>query len=285
MNSPARLVARRVAGFASVVIGSSLVFGAMVWCAPGWPRPEGEETYLSWMLGFWRGALTLDLGPSFRGIAIEELVLRGAANSLPIVFGALGLSLGSALIASFLLSGRLQAMGRIFRIAVHAGSLLPVFLLGYLALIVFAVPPDGWIPVCAAVLILALGDGMMSDVLLQVDAELSALRERDFVHSATLRGIPMFRHMLPHLALPLAQAAASKMAFLLGGIVVLEKVLGIQGIGWIGYRAAQAGDFRLLLAITVFITGLVALGYLLLDMLRFVIDPRFGRAHGGRAKG
>ena len=93
------------------------------------------------MLEFWRRVFSLDLGPSFRGIAIEELVLRGAATSLPVVFCALVLSLGVSLLLAFLLSGRFAAPGRLVRMAVHAGSLLPVFLLGYLALIVFAVPP------------------------------------------------------------------------------------------------------------------------------------------------
>ncbi len=280
MNRSARLAARRIAGSAGVVLASSLVFGALVWWAPGSPRSDGE-TFFGWMAAFWRGVVFFDLGRSFRGIPIEELVLRGAATSLPIVFAALLLSLSLSLVVGLLLAERLQPVSRWLRIAVHTGSLLPVFLLGYLALIVFAVRPDGPGLALAAVLVLALGDGMLSDVLLRVDGELATLRERDFVQSAKLRGVPLFWHLLPHLALPLAQAAASKMAFLLGGIVVLEKVLGIQGIGWIGYRAAQQGDFLLLLAITVFVTALVAFGYFLLDMLRLVVDPRFRRGSAG----
>jgi len=284
MISAARLVARRVAGFVGVVLTSSLVFGALVWWAPGSARGQGQD-FFSWMLSFWRGALCLELGASFRGTPIEELVLRGSITSLPVVFGALLLSLLVSLLLAFVLPVRLQSMGRVVRIAVHGASLLPVFLLGYLGLIVFAVPPEGWIPALAAIGILALGDGMLSDTLLQVDAEVESLRERDFVQSAKLRGVPMFRYLLPHLALPLAQTAANKMAFLLGGIVVIEKVLGIQGIGWIGYRAAKEGDFLLLLTITVFITALVALGYLLLDGLRFLVDPRVRRGHSGQVQG
>jgi len=280
MNRSARLAARRIAGSAGVVLASSLVFGAMVWWAPGSPRSSGES-FFEWIAAFWRGVVTFDLGPSFRGIAIEELVLRGAATSLPIVFAALVLSLSVSLVVGFVLAERLRPVGRGLRLMVHAASLLPVFLLGYLALVVFAVRPDGPGLAFAAVLVLALGDGMLSDVLLRVDGEIATLRERDFVQSARLRGVPLFRHLLPHLALPLAQTAASKMAFLLGGIVVLEKVLGIQGIGWIGYRAAQEGDFQLLLAITVSVTALVALGHFLLDMLRLLVDPRFRRGVAG----
>ncbi len=272
----ARFVVSRLAGFFGVVFGSSVVFGFLVWWAPGSPRGEGGHFFL-WILSFWRRLLGSDLGPSFRGVGVEELVLKGAATSLPLVFGALFLSLSVALGLAFILQERRGLRGRLVRTAIHTVSLLPVFLLGYIALIVFAVPPDGWLPILAAVVILASGDGMFSDVMLRVDDELQALRARDFVHSAALRGVPMFRNLVPHLALPLVEAAASRMAFLLGGIVVLEKVLGIPGIGWIGYRAALEGDFILLLAITVFVSGLVALGYLGLDMLRFALDPRLRR--------
>ncbi len=280
MTRPARhvaqLVARRVAGFLGVVFGSSVVFGFLVWWAPGSARQDGGH-FFDWIASFWVRLLHADLGPSFRGIGIEELVLEGAAISLPLVFCALALSLAGALAVSFALHERGPATGRASRAIIHALSLTPVFLLGYIAVIVFAVPPDGWLPMLAAVIILALGDGMFSDVVLRVEVELTTLRSRDFVHSAALRGIPMFRNLLPHLALPLVEAAASRMAFLLGGIVILEKVLGIPGLGWIGYRAAQEGDFLLLLTITVFITALVAVGYLCLEMLRLSIDPRLRR--------
>ena len=275
----ARLLAARVAGFFGVVFGSSVAFGFLVWWAPGSPRHEGGR-FLDWILSFWRRLLRADLGPSFRGVAIEDLVLQGAATSLPLVFGALALSLGAALGVAFLFAGRHERAGRWLRGAIHAASLLPVFLLGYIALIVFAVPPDGWVSALAAIVILALGDGMFSDVVLRVEDELRTLRSRDFVHSAALRGVPMFRNLVPHLALPLAEAAASRMAFLLGGIVVLEKVLGIPGIGWIGYQAALEGDFLLLLAITVFISALVALGHLGRDVLRLTLDPRLRRGRG-----
>jgi ABC-type dipeptide/oligopeptide/nickel transport system permease component len=149
-----------------------------------------------------------------------------------------------------------------------------VFLLGYLALVLFAVPPEGAGQAAAAVAILALGDGMLSDVVLGLDAELARLRGRDFVQSARLRGTALWHHYVPHLALPVAQIAASRMAWLIGGVLVLEMVLGIQGIGLIGYKAADAADFPLLVAITVFVTAIVAGSALLVDVLRVLVDPR-----------
>jgi ABC-type dipeptide/oligopeptide/nickel transport system permease component len=79
---------------------------------------------------------------------------------------------------------------------------------------------------------------------------------------------------VPHLIVPTAQLVADRGAYLVGGVLVLEMVLGIQGLGLIGYRAAQHADFPLLIAITVFITAVVAGMQLSVDLLRVTVDPR-----------
>ena len=150
----------------------------------------------------------------------------------------------------------------------------PVFLLAYLALVLFAVPPEGpglWV---AAVVVLALGDGMLGDISRGLDTEVAALMDRDFVHSARLRGFPVWRRLLPHLVVPAAQLVADRGAYLVGGVLVLEMVLGVQGLGLIGYKAAQHADFPLLIAITVFITAVVAGMQLSVELLRLAVDPR-----------
>jgi len=77
------------------------------------------------------------------------------------------------------------------------------------------------------------------------------------------------------------------MAFLVGGVLILEMVLGIQGIGLMGYNAAIKPDFQLLIAITVFATALVAAAHLGVDVLRTLVDPRARkeRREPGRAAG
>lgn len=270
-----RLILRRAGGFAAVVVGSSAVFGGLLWATPGSAgRLGGADSFGSWLVGFWVGVATGDLGTSYRGLPIADMVLRGAWRSLPILAGALAVSLGTGLLVALLLPRTASRVPRVVRALLHAVSLVPVFLLGYLALVVFAVPPDGAARTLAAVLILAAGDGTLTDVVLALDAEVESLRERDWVHSARLRGLRLAVRLVPHIALPLVRLAASKMAFLLGGILVLEMVLGIQGLGLMGYRAATRPDFPLLLAIAVFSTAVVAGTHLGVDLLRIAVDPR-----------
>jgi len=254
-----------------------VVFGALLWSVPGASEraaEAGAHSLLGWVVSFWKGVLVGDLGRSYRGVPVFEMVGRGALRSLPLIGAALMLSLGSGILLVIVLGDRLGAMGRVLRMAAHALSLCPVFLLGYLALVLFAVPPEGAGQNLAAIAILAIGDGMLSDVLLGLDAEFKRLRQRDFVQSARLRGSPVWPHFVPHLALPLAQIAASRTAWLIGGVLVLEMVLGIQGLGLIGYRAADTADLPLLVAITVFVTAIVAGATLSVDVLRVLVDPR-----------
>lgn len=275
MARTAALLARRAALLAGVVLVSSAVFGALLWFTPGSSGiRERADSFGGWLWGFWTGVFTMELGPSYRGYDVAEMVLRGAARSLPIIGAALVLSLGTGLLLALVLGERTHGLGRLARGAVHAGSLVPVFLLGYLALVVFAVPPEGPVLTLAAICILALGDGMLTDVVLALDAELVRLRDRDFVHSMQLRGVRSWLRLLPHIALPLAQLAAAKMTFLIGGVLILEMVLGIQGIGLMGYQAAIRPDFQLLIAITVLATGVVAAAHLGVDVLRALVDPR-----------
>ncbi len=281
--SALRLILRRAAGFLAVVVASSAVFGGLLQAAPGAVGVDGG--FVGWLIGFWGGVLHGDLGTSYRGLPIARMVLEGAALSLPILAGSLIASLGTGLALALLLPRGAGRLPRLLRSALHAVSLVPVFLLGYLALVIFAVPPDGAARALAAVVILALGDGTLTDVVLGLDAEVEALRSRDFVHSARLRGLPLAVRLVPHVALPLARLAASKMAFLLGGILVLEMVLGIQGLGLMGYRAATRPDFALLLAIAVFCTALVAAAHLAVDLLRIAVDPRARKDRRGVGRG
>ncbi len=288
MAGTAALLARRAALLAGVVLASSVIFGGLLWFTPGSADiRERADSFGGWLWGFWTGVFTLELGPSYRGHDVAEMVLRGAAQSLPIIGAALVLSLALGLLLALVLGERTRGLGRLARGAVHAGSLVPVFLLGYLALVVFAVPPEGPLRTLAAICILALGDGMLTDVVLALDAELERLRDRDFVHSMHLRGVRAWLRLMPHIALPVAQLAAAKMAFLVGGVLILEMVLGIQGIGLMGYNAAIKPDFQLLIAITVFATALVAAAHLGVDVLRTLVDPRARkeRREPGRAAG
>lgn len=276
MPAAVRLAATRLATFVAVVFTSAVVFGALLWFTPGAPARDANAagSFAGWVRHFWVGALTGDMGRSYRGYPVEEMVLRGSTKTLPLIAAAVFLALALSALLVALRHGGAGRTQRVLFAAVSALSPTPVFLLAYLALVLLAVPPEGpglWL---AAIGVLAVGDGMLGEMARGLDAEVSRLLDRDFVHSARLRGFPIWRRLLPHLILPTGQLVADRGAYLVGGVLVLEMVLGIQGLGLIGYRAAQYADFPLLIAITVVVTAVVAGMQLSVDLLRVAVDPR-----------
>ena len=238
-----------------------------------------------WFFGvFWKGVLIWDIGPAFNGEPVLEVVVNGARQTLPIVFGALFVAIFVTLVlVSFLTWLPFPSMRGLLRTLLLIVSISPVFVLGFLATKagVLPHPVNWWVAPLACVGILFVGDSSLGEMLLQLENEFRHLRSRDYIHAAGLRGASLFKHMLPGLLLPLSSMSAAKIAFLLGSVVIAENIYAVQGLGTLSLKAATKPDPLLLLTLTVFITGLVALVTLVRDLLEIFIDPRIrkGGAH------
>ncbi|MCO4768920.1 MAG: ABC transporter permease subunit [Deltaproteobacteria bacterium] len=237
-----------------------------------------------WFFGvFWKGVLIWDIGPAFNGDPVLEVVLLGAKQTLPIVFGALFVAvLVTLLLVSFLTWLPFPSMRGLLRTVLLVVSISPVFVLGFLMTKagVLPHPVNWWVAPLACVAILFVGDSSLGEFLLQLENEFRQLRNRDYIHAAGLRGASLFKHMLPGLLLPLSSMSAAKIGFLLGSVVIAENIYAVQGLGTLSLKAATKPDPLLLLTLTVFITGVVALVTLVRDLLEIFIDPRIRKAGG-----
>jgi peptide/nickel transport system permease protein len=61
---------------------------------------------------------------------------------------------------------------------------------------------------------------------------------------------------------------------LLGGVVVVEQVFGLQGIGQTTVQAITQGDGQLVLGFVIIATVFVVAANLVVDMLYAALDPR-----------
>ncbi len=240
-----------------------------------------------WFMGtFWLGVAKWDIGPAFNGDPVLEVVLLGARQTMPIVFGALCAAVFVTLIlVSFLTWLPFPSMRGLLRTLLLILSISPVFVLGFLMTKagVLPHPVNWWVAPMACVVILFVGDSSLGELLLQLENEYRYLRSRDYIHAAGLRGASLFKHMLPGLLLPLGSMSAAKVAFLLGSVVIAENIYAVQGLGTLSLKAATKPDPLLLLTLTVFITFVVALVSLIRDVLEIFIDPRIRKqtAEGG----
>jgi len=102
--------------------------------------------------------------------------------------------------------------------------------------------------------------------------------ESDYTRTAYLKGLEtpvvIFRHVLRNSLLPTIAVIATQMGYLIGGLVVIEKLFNYNGIGQRIYTAAQNKDFTMLQS-GVLVVGLVYLtATLIADVLYSLLNPR-----------
>ncbi|TWT09609.1 ABC transporter permease [Reyranella sp. CPCC 100927] len=105
----------------------------------------------------------------------------------------------------------------------------------------------------------------------------SALHQ-DYVRTAIAKGVParivFFKHILRNIAIPLVTFMGLMLTQILGGVVIVESLFAIPGLGRLLLTAIQTRDYPVLqgaLLVVVIAAMLVNLG---VDLLYRVIDPR-----------
>jgi peptide/nickel transport system permease protein len=100
----------------------------------------------------------------------------------------------------------------------------------------------------------------------------------DYVRTARAKGVPrrqvIFKHALRNALIPFTTVTALDTAFLISGVIIIEQIFSISGMGQGFLTALQAGDAQFLLAW--FVLGAVAvIGVnLIADVLLVILDPR-----------
>ncbi len=80
----------------------------------------------------------------------------------------------------------------------------------------------------------------------------------------------VFRNAL----IPYVTVIGLQIRYLLGGVVVIERIFGIQGLGSLAVDAAFARDYPTVQACTVVFLGIVLLVNVVVDMVCVALDPR-----------
>lgn len=314
------LLSRKIGFFLAVLAGVSFAIIAISRMVPGdaidqisdspEQRAQLEEQlglnltltgqYLSW----WGRVARLDFGESWvirQGEPVSALILPAAGKTATLVIPALALNfaLVAGLIAFFRYDG-FPVLKRGLRSVSHAMSVIPLFLLGYLIILLFNAPvhalverglltrpewfalpaEETWHKYVLAIFVLAVGNGTLSDVLIHLEAEVAHLSGQEFMVSTRARGGSWIRHFLPNILVPTMTVLVNKTAFVLGGVVVAEYVFNINGLGMMIWNAANQRDVPVIVAISFLISGLVALLNLISDLVQVWVDPRLRQEHG-----
>lgn len=256
----------------------------------GLDRPMTAQ-YLSWF----GGVVTGHLGKSLvQDEPVTTLLGRRVANTFTLVFIAALLSVPLSL-----LLGSITALRRDtkFDVTVTIGSLslaaLPEFVIGIVLILLFATQVFNWLPavshVDASVPIyqqlklfvlpaVTLTLAVAPYIIRILRASTIEVLESEYVMMARLKGLPerlvLNRHALPNALAPALQVTALNLAWLAGGVVVVEYLFAFPGIGSALVDAVANRDMPMVQAICLIIATVYVLANLTADILTILVSPR-----------
>lgn len=246
--------------------------------------------YLLWL----GNCLQLNFGVSMvDGTPVFSLLRSYAPTTLFLTFGSLFLSLLLAIpIGMYRGLKPLARLGKGFIVVVYTVSSIPAFVLGYMVLAVafgvfhayITTPPEGAFQLTKwaayyllPILVLALGNGSLGEFVRFISLEAQNVDAAMFIKSARARGVRLWPHFLRSMILPVFNIAATNVAVLLGGLVVVERIFNFHGLGWLSWEATLKRDFPVIMGLTLMMAVIVRTLMLMNELLAAWIDPRMRR--------
>ncbi|MFV1494649.1 ABC transporter permease [Phaeobacter sp. JH18-32] len=248
----------------------------------------------------WAGnALRGDFGVSASGQKqISELVGYRLRNTLLLASGAMLVGIPLALFLGIVAAlWRDRPADIIVSTTAIAAMTIPEFVSATLMILVFSVWL-GWVPgivltsanaplaeffpeVLLPIGVLTLV--MTAHILRTVRSSVIETLASDYSQMALLKGVPywqiVFRHILPNALLPTINVVALTIAWLLGGVVVIETVFNYPGLGRMMIDSISDRDLPVTQAIALIIASVYVGVNLLADLLTMIANPRLRTAH------
>jgi peptide/nickel transport system permease protein len=248
-------------------------------------------------LQYWHwlsAALGGDFGTSMRtGQPIAPTMLVALSRSLLLA----GLSLALMLVVAIPLGvwaalRQGKAADLVTGLVSYLGVSLPEFVTATLVLMVFAdwlqwlpatgyVPPgeDFWDSMAHLVLpVLTVSLIMVAHVSRMVRSETIDVLHSDYIRAARLKGLPersvLLRHTLRNALLPVITIVALDVGYLLGGIIVVEEIFAIPGIGRQLIVAVTSRDLPAIQAGAMIMALTYAVASTLADIAYALLDRR-----------
>ena len=253
------------------------------------------DRYVDWA----SSAMVGDLGVSVNGQqSIAELVGNRMNNSLLLAFCALLVGVPLAIFLGVITAlWRDKPIDLFFSTAAIFAMTIPEFVSSTVLILVFSVWL-GWLPgivltsanasaaeffpeIILPVIVVAMV--MTAHILRMVRTSVIDVLASDYVRMATLKGVPywqiVFHHVLPNALLPAINVVALTIAWLLGGVVVIEVVFNYPGLGRMMIDSISDRDLPVVQAIALILATVYVSVNLTADLLTMIANPRLRTLH------
>ncbi len=181
-----------------------------------------------------------------------------------------------------------SARDRAFTIFSLVGVSMPTFFLGMLLLYFFAFRlsifpnlgtyPGALHPFYFVLPGLTLGITGAAWYSRMLRSKMLDILNADYVKAARAKGLPertvVWRHIMRNAWSPIITLLGMDIGWFLGGVLLVEIVFGIPGIGWQAWQAIENLDHPMIMGTVEFAALLVVLANLLTDIAYTWLDPR-----------
>ena len=247
--------------------------------------------YLIWVGGLLHGDAGMSLAAQE---PVSKLIGDRIVNSAFLVLcsGLISIPL-SVLIGAYAALHRDKKFDVVVSLVTLVFAALPEFIVGVTLVVVFATtvfqllpavsmmspgtPPWGE-PLAVVLPTLTLVLAVTPYVARIMRASMVEVLESDYVEMARLKGLPesivIWRHALPNALGPTFQVIALNLAYLAGGVIVVEFVFNYAGIGGALRDAVFDRDLPVIQALAMLIAGLYVVLNLMADIGTILVTPR-----------
>jgi peptide/nickel transport system permease protein len=249
--------------------------------------------YLAWVAGVARG----DLGTSWLSgkpvmtLFLERLPVSAELAVLAVAWSLLlgvPLGTGAAVWRGGLRDGAI-------RVAATLGLSLPAFWQGTVLILLFSVylgwmPSLAWVPLTRdpaanlaimALPALTLGTASAAMITRMSRSSMLDVLGREFVRTARAKGLEerrvTFHHALRNALIPVVTVAGVQLGYIVGGIVVVEDVFTLPGVGRLLLDAIFQRDYPVVQGVILLLAAAFMALNLAVDLLYAVLDPRLRR--------
>ncbi len=255
----------------------------------GLDRPLWEQFGI-WI---WR-VVQGDLGQSlFWNRSVAELILQRAEPTISLAVTTLTFAVSIAIALGVIAAWKAgSGIDRSVMGLAVAGFSLPVFVVGYLLVYLFAIelrwlPVQGYRPIAEGFwpwlerLILpsiALGLAYLALIARITRTTMLEILSEDYIRTAQAKGVatrPMlFKHALKNAAVPIVTVVGIGVALLISGVVITETVFNIPGIGRLVVDAIARRDYPIIQGVMLVFSAIYVLVNLAVDLSYTLFDPR-----------
>jgi peptide/nickel transport system permease protein len=251
--------------------------------------------YVQWL----KGILTFDFGNSAATQQpVTQILSDRVANSAFLVFVASIIAIPlSIVIGVWMAMKRDRPVDHVTSTVTLVLAALPEFVIAILLILIFA---TGLFHIFPAVSLLAPGEKAWQDpqvvvlpaatLVLAVTPYISRIMrgstvevlESEYVTMARLKGLPerqvIWRHAVPNAIVPAIQVAALQLAWMAGGVVVVEFVFQYPGIGAALVDAVANRDIVVVQTVTMLAAAIYVFLNLAADLATILVTPRLRTA-------